>query len=39
MGKLICRDAINRVRAELQVNTAGVYIVKVGNVAHRVMVN
>jgi hypothetical protein len=39
MGKLICRDAINRVRAELQVNTAGVYIVKVGNVVKRVMVN
>jgi len=39
MGRLICRDAINRVRAEIRINTAGVYIVKVGNVARRVMVN
>lgn len=39
MGKLICRDAINRVRSEIRVNTAGVYIVKVGNVAKRVMIN
>ncbi len=39
MGRLVCRDAIHRVRAELQVNTAGLYIVKVGTVAKRVMVN
>ena len=39
MGRLVGRDAINRVRAELQVNTAGVYIVKVGYVTKRVMVN
>ncbi len=39
MGRLICRDAINRVRAELQVNVAGIYIVKVGTTAKRVMVN
>ncbi len=39
MGRLVGRDAIHRVRAELQVNTAGLYIVKVGNVAKRVMVN
>ncbi|MBR2196369.1 MAG: leucine-rich repeat protein [Salinivirgaceae bacterium] len=39
MGKLICRDAINRVRTEINVNGAGLYIVKVGNVAKRVMVN
>ena len=39
MGRLIGRDAINRVRTEIRVNTAGLYIVKVGNVAKRVMVN
>ena len=39
MGHLVGRDAIHRVRAELQVNTAGLYIVKVGTVAKRVMVN
>ncbi len=39
MGALVGRDAIHRVRAELQVNGAGVYIVKVGNVAKRVMIN
>lgn len=38
MGKLNCRDAINRVRAELRVNAAGVYIVKTGNVVMRVVV-
>ncbi len=39
MGRMVGRDAIHRVRAELQVNTAGLYIVKVGTVAKRVMVN
>ena len=39
MGRLIGRDAINRVRTEIRVNTAGLYFVKVGNVAKRVMVN
>ena len=39
MGRLICRDAINRVRSEIHVNTPGVYIVRVGNVAKRVMTN
>ena len=39
MGKLICRDAIHRVRAELRVNAAGVYIVKTGNVVMRVVIN
>ncbi len=39
MGHLVGRDAIHRVRAELQVNTAGLYIVKVGILAKRVMVN
>jgi hypothetical protein len=39
MGRIVGRDAIHRVRAEIRVNTAGVYIVKVGNVAKRVMVN
>ena len=38
MGALICRDAIHRVRTEINVNGAGVYLVKVGNVAKRVMV-
>ncbi len=39
MGALVGRDAIHRVRAELQVNGAGVYIVKVGAAAKRVMIN
>ena len=39
MGALVGRDVACRVRAELQVNGAGVYIVKVGNVAKRVMVH
>ena len=39
MGRLVGRDAIHRVRTEIRVNTAGLYIVKVGNVAKRVMVN
>ena len=38
-GRLICRDAINRVRAEFRMNTAGIYIVKTGNTAKRVIVN
>ena len=38
MGRLICRDAIHRVRTEICVNHAGVYVVKVGNVAKRVVV-
>lgn len=39
MGRMIGRDEINRVRTEIRNNTAGLYIVKVGNVAKRVMVN
>ena len=39
MGKLICRDVACRIRAEINVNDAGVYIVKTGNVVKRVMVN
>ena len=39
MGKLICRDAINRVRAEINVNGTGIYIVKTGGVVKRVIVN
>ena len=39
MGALICRDAINRVRTEIPVNGTGVYIVKIGGVVKRVMVN
>ena len=38
MGALICRDAIHRVRAEITISTTGVYIVKTGNTAKRVMV-
>ena len=38
MGKFVCRDAIHRVRAEITVNTAGVYIVKTGGTVKRVMV-
>ena len=39
MGKLVCRDATNRVRAEITIPSPGVYIVKTGNIAKRVMVN
>ena len=39
MGALVGRDVACCVRAELQVNGAGVYIVKVGTVAKRVMIN
>ena len=38
MGHLFCREAECRVRTELQVNTAGVYIVKTGSVAKRVVI-
>lgn len=38
MGRLVCRDAINRVRAEIRVSNPDLYIVKVGNVAKRMMV-
>ena len=39
MGALVGRDAINRIRTEIPVNGTGVYVVKVGNVTKRVMVN
>ncbi|MBR2194233.1 MAG: leucine-rich repeat domain-containing protein [Salinivirgaceae bacterium] len=39
MGRIIGRDAINRVRTEIRVNTTGIYVVKVGNVAKRVMIS
>ena len=39
MGALVCRDAIHRVRTEINVRTAGIYIVRVGNVTKRVIVN
>ncbi len=39
MGRLICRDAMHCVSTELQVNTPGIYIVKVGNEAKRIMIN
>ena len=38
MGALICRDATHRVRAEITISTTGVYIVKTGSTAKRVMV-
>ncbi len=39
MGALVDRDVACRVRAEINVNGAGIYLVKVGNVAKRVMVH
>ena len=39
MGALVGRDAINRLRTEIPVNGTGIYLVKVGNVVKRVMVN
>ncbi len=38
MGRMIDRDAINCVRTEIHVNTVGLFIVKVGNVAKRVLI-
>ena len=38
MGALICRDATHSVRAEITISTTGVYIVKTGSTAKRVMV-
>ena len=39
MGTLVCRDVACRVRAEINVSVPGIYIVKVGGMAKRVMVN
>ena len=39
MGALVGRDSINRVRTEIPVNGAGVYLVKTGGTVKRVMVN
>ena len=39
MGKLVCRDAIHRVRTEIPITAPGIYIVKTGNAVKRVMVN
>ncbi len=43
MGRLVCRDATNSIstgnRAEICVNGIGVYLVKVGNVAKRIVIN
>ena len=39
MGRLVGRDAIHRVRTEISVNGAGVYLVKTGGTVKRVMVN
>ena len=38
MGALICKDVTCRVRAEITINTEGVYIVKTGKTVKRVMV-
>ncbi|MBR5434021.1 MAG: hypothetical protein IK117_06270, partial [Bacteroidales bacterium] len=38
MGQLICRDATPCVRAELHVDGAGVYVVKVGSLAKKVII-
>ena len=38
MGRLVCRDATPCVRAELHVDGAGVYVVKVGSLAKKVIV-
>lgn len=39
MGRMVCRDAINGVRNTINVKTTGVYIVKIGSTAKRVVVN
>ena len=39
MGALVCRDATPCVRAEISVTATGIYIVKVGGTAKRVMIN
>jgi hypothetical protein len=39
MGALVCRDVASRVRAEININGTGIYIVKTGNTVKRVMVN
>ena len=39
MGKLVCKDVTPCVRIEIPVTAPGVYIVKVGGTAKRVMVN
>lgn len=39
MGRMVGRDAMPCVRAEINVNTTGIYIVKVGNIAKHVVVN
>ena len=39
MGRLICRDDVHIVSTKIRVNTSGLYIVKVGSTAKRVVVN
>ena len=39
MGRLVCRSDEKLVRTELQLNGTGIYVVKVGNEAKRVMIN
>ena len=38
MGRLVCRDATPCVRTEIQMEKSGVYIVKIGNLAKKVIV-
>lgn len=39
MGRLVGRDAINRVRAEIRINKPGVYIAKTGAAVKRIVMN
>ncbi len=39
MGRLVCRDATPCVRAELRMNDVGVYVVKIGNFAKKIVVD
>ena len=39
MGRLLCRDATPCVRAELRMNDVGVYVVKIGNFAKKIVVD
>ena len=38
MGRLVCRDEACRVRTEIPMEKSGVYVVKIGNMAKRVIV-
>ena len=38
MGRLVCRDVTHRIRTEITISTTGVYIVKTGTTAKRVII-